>query len=225
MTYRYYQRIAAAYVKGKLRDKLTDQDLLLKEIDGLTDNEYQEIFDMGKEQGLKLHRFKITMELPRVKKVLGILQGLQPQNLLDIGTGRGVFLWPFLNIFPHTPVSCLDILPHRVEDINAVHVGGIKNVEAFQKSILDTGFPDGSFDGITFLETLEHIPDPAKAIHEVCRIARRFVIVTVPSKEDDNPEHIHLFTHEKLKTLFEAEGITNVKSDSVLNHLIVVAFK
>jgi hypothetical protein len=32
--------------------------------------------------------------LPRVRKVLGVLRGVHPANLLDVGSGRGAFLWP-----------------------------------------------------------------------------------------------------------------------------------
>ena len=62
--------------------------------------ELTQILKIGIDKGLKLHRFKRTIALPRVVKVIGILKGIQPLNLLDIGTGRGVFLHPFLDVFP-----------------------------------------------------------------------------------------------------------------------------
>jgi 2-polyprenyl-3-methyl-5-hydroxy-6-metoxy-1,4-benzoquinol methylase len=48
-------------------------------------------------------------------------------------------------------------------------------------------------DIVTLLEVLEHIPDVEKAVAAV-RMARKYVVVSVPSKEDNNPEHIHLLT-------------------------------
>jgi len=60
------------------------------------------------------------------------------------------------------------------------------------------GFKDRSFDVITALEVIEHIPDTEKVISELFRVARKYVILSVPSKEDNNPEHIHYFTDEKL---------------------------
>jgi hypothetical protein len=49
--------------------------------------------------------------------------------------------------------------------------------------------------------------------------------VTVPSKPDDNPEHIHLFTKDILTEMFLKAGCSKVKFDSVLNHLFMIAIK
>jgi len=53
--------------------------------------------------GLKMHRFKRTAELSQVRRVLGMLRGLGPESLLDIGSGRGVFLCRCLMHFPNCP--------------------------------------------------------------------------------------------------------------------------
>ena len=63
----------------------------------------------------------------------------------------------------------------------------------------------------------------AKAVAEVVRVTRRFVIVSTPSKPDDNPQHIHLLDEAKLRELFAAAGVTRVNCDYVLNHVITVA--
>ena len=76
---------------------------------------------------------------------------------------------------------------------------------------------------VTFLEVLEHVERPAVALAETFRVARRFVVLSVPSKEDDNPEHIHLFSRAALEDLLVGAGATRVTFDGVLNHLIAVA--
>lgn len=66
----------------------------------------------------KEHYFKVKDDLPRVQVVLSFLHGIvlagQCQRLLDVGSGRGVFLFPLLRDFPDLEVTSLDILPHRV---------------------------------------------------------------------------------------------------------------
>jgi ubiquinone/menaquinone biosynthesis C-methylase UbiE len=222
----YYITLAAAFVRGKVLNKLQGLNRLELYIKALHDLSYEEmemLMQIGKEHNLRLHRFKKSMELPRVRKVLGILKGIQPQNLLDIGSGRGVFLWPLLDDFPFLPITCVDRLDYRVTDIQAVHNGGIEQLTAIQGDVIALPFADASFDVVTMLEVLEHIPATTKALQEVCRVARRFLILSVPSKEDDNPEHIHLFDQARLTQLLHEQGITRISFDYVLNHMIIVA--
>ena len=106
---------------------------------------------------------------------------------MDIGSGRGVFLWPLLTELPYRPVTAIDLLPHRLAVIDAVRRGGIERLTCARMDATGLGFPDNSFDVVTMLEVLEHIPHPRRALAEVVRVAARFVILSVPSKPDDNP--------------------------------------
>ena len=78
-------------------------------------------------------------------------------------------------------------------------------------------------DVVTMLEVLEHIPDVEAAIRNAVRMARHYVVITVPSKEDDNPEHIHLLTKDKLTRCFQACGVTRLTFDGVPGHLFMMA--
>lgn len=125
----YYEKLAAAFVRGKQEQLAVSEEqlaLFSTALEELSTNEWQALIELGLTQGLRLHHFKRTMDLPRVRKVLGILRGLQPASLLDIGSGRGAFLWPLLDTFPYLPITCVDILDYRVTDIQAMHAGGLR---------------------------------------------------------------------------------------------------
>src|SRR4051812_36148428 len=110
----YYQPLAAAYIRGKLRAIASQEypEQFEPAPGELSDTAIAQLVRLARTHELRLHRFKRSMELPRVKKILGILQGLQPTSLLDIGTGRGAFLWPLLDAWPTLPVTCIDRLDY-----------------------------------------------------------------------------------------------------------------
>ena len=204
----YYTELAAAYVRGLWPDAAGD--------DGAQNA-------AGRAGGLKLHRFKRTADLPRVRAVIGMLHGLAPDSLLDVGSGRGVFLWPLLDAFPGLPVTAIDRDQTRIDHLEAVRRGGYAALSphVMDGAIMD--FADNEFDGVTVLEVLEHVEDPLAVAREAVRVGRRFVIASVPSKEDDNPEHIRLFDAESLAALFGEAGASRVSVDYVLNHMICMA--
>ena len=110
---RYEATLTAAYVRGVYQNTA-------KPLEELTVEEMADLIHRGEQGGLKMYHFKKKELLPRVRAVLGFLKGIQPESLLDVGSGRGVFLFPFLTEFPWTQVTSVDILPHRVEMLQCI---------------------------------------------------------------------------------------------------------
>lgn len=92
---------------------------------------------------------------------------LKPASLLEIGVGDGV-VRQYLKA--HTPIAytSLDI----ADDLGADVSGDVRALP----------FADASFDAVCAFEVLEHLPfeDFEKALDELARVARRYVIVSLP---------------------------------------------
>lgn len=219
-------RLAAAYVRGasmRTGEPMLERDWLDTPLDMLERGQMEAICQAGRQAQLKLYRFKDHSDLPRVQKVMGFLRGVWPESLLDVGSGRGVFLFPLLSEFDALPVTSVDVLDYRAAFLQDIRRGGVETLTALEQDICAWDMPDRSFDVVTLLEVLEHIPDVERAVRAAVRLARRYVVLTVPSKPDDNPEHIHLLTKDRLTDLFTRAGCTSLRFDGVPGHLFMAA--
>ena len=176
------------------------------------------LIELANNQKIDYHNFK-NSKLPRVEKVIGMLKGIRPPSILDLGFGRGKFLYPFLEEFGNVHITALEQNSKAIEEARIIQ-------NSFNKMVLVEGdffqnpYMDKSFHTITALEIMEHIEDTEKFLDECVRLAYEWIILSVPSKEDDNPQHIHLFTEDKVNKLFSKYNLTP-KYEYVLNHMII----
>jgi 2-polyprenyl-3-methyl-5-hydroxy-6-metoxy-1,4-benzoquinol methylase len=101
-----------------------------------------------------------------------------PDSILDVGCGEGVLTAQWADRLGDRRIVGIDLddpklraewekrrranLEYRVED--ATHLS----------------FADGEFDMATAIEVLEHVPDPERTVSEMARVAKRWVLVSVP---------------------------------------------
>jgi ubiquinone/menaquinone biosynthesis C-methylase UbiE len=122
---------------------------------------------------------------PVVKRLMGgfertleeLFTRAAPASLLDVGCGEGV-------------------LTHRWAPRIAGRVVGIDlddpqlhahwqerqapNLEYIVMKAENLPFGDDEFDAATAIEVLEHVPDPEHTVAEMARVARQWVLVSVP---------------------------------------------
>lgn len=216
-----------AYIRGYMikNDIKINNQILSKDLNELNNEDFILLDQVAKEYNLKLYYFKEKENLPRVNIVLGFLKGNDFTKILDIGSGRGVFLFPLLKEINNIDVTSMEILDKRVELLNYISLGGVKNLKVIKEDITMSKISNDSYEVITMLEVLEHIPNVFDAIKNAIRISKKFIIATVPSKEDNNPEHIHLLTKDKLTKMFNENGVYNLKFGGVNGHLYLIARK
>lgn len=99
-------------------------------------------------------------------------------KLLEIGCGVGI-----------SSLKIMEMLPEyyfEASEMNEVYINKMREskfpFKVTQESVLDLQREDNSFDCIFLLEVLEHIEDYEKALSEIFRVSRNFVVLTVPNE-------------------------------------------
>ncbi len=108
----------------------------------------------------------------RLRMIADLLQNVHVQNLLEIGTGLGIFLKELLKHAEH--VTGIDI--HKsyngVEAMLAKENIDLSRVELRQGSILDIPYPEASFDAAVCVSVLEHFQNPSYPLQEAWRVLK-----------------------------------------------------
>ena len=122
---------------------------------------------------------------PVVKRLMARFEGTleelfrtaAPQSLLDVGCGEGVLTAKWAPRIEGRVVG-IDL------DDPQLHAEWAKrqapNLEYRVMKAENLPFADDEFDVATAIEVLEHVPDPEHTVSEMARVARRWLIVSVP---------------------------------------------
>jgi SAM-dependent methyltransferase len=138
----------------------------------------------------------------------------ETKSICDVGCGNGLFLKHLARQHP-------ELLLHGVDRSKAA----LKHVTAPKSTapITELPFEVGSFDTVSCLEVIEHLPEQQyrSALSELARIAARYIIVSVPLNQNlrlgqvecvacktlFNPDyHFRSFGMSDMPTLFNSHG-------------------
>lgn len=169
-----------------------------------------------KEKDCSKYFKRYNPELPRVKKIIGILKGVGANNILDVGSGRGRLLWPMMDALPNSNFTSIESNAWRCEVIRAVANGGVARLGIIEDDMSTTS-NSYSYQVVVASEVLEHIQDVQKALNNIINVAVEYIIITVPKHPDNNPDHIHFLTKEKWpEMIMRAENATGKKIKNVV---------
>ena len=149
---------------------------------------------------------------------LDLLSGHPGITVLDVGGGHGQLALPLARGgWPVTVVASDPSCRHRIEA--AVKAGLLRFVVG---DLLRLPFPDQSFDTVVSVRMLTHCRRWEEYVAELCRVARRAVIVDYPTSEsvnriapalfgakkrlEGNTRTFTLFTHREIAEAFAAVG-------------------
>ena len=134
-----------------------------------------------------------------------LLASTGAETVLDAGCGEGFAVEYLTRQRPGWQITGVDLS----SDAIAYAQAQFGNRARFQTgSIYELPFPDDSFDAVLCSEVLEHLDDPDRAVAELKRVARHYVVITVPREPyfqwlnnigqglglSPDPEHVNFWT-------------------------------
>lgn len=154
-------------------------------------------------QESKLTDVQAPASMDKYKDIIDFICSKYPGGkLLDVGAGIG----SLISILSKKGINCTGLEPSK-EQADYAHALGLKVVNEF---LIEDLFPKKSFDVITLIQVLEHLPDPTHSLKIASQYLREngTIIISVPSY--NNPRFL-LYRATGLKTL--------VKRDFIAPHL------
>lgn len=142
-------------------------------------------------------------------------------QVLDVGCGAGEFLNDVRSEYG-CQVSGLDLS----EGSKAAAKAGF-GIDVFCGDLAQAPWAPGSFDLITSWWSLEHMPEPARAVEKMSELLKDGgqLLIAVPNSQSavaklfgsrwyhlDCPRHYYLWTPGSLRTLAERAGLSHIKT-------------
>ncbi len=157
---------------------------------------------------------------------IAAIERFSGRSFLDVGCGNGNYVLRFEEQYNSSGVDwqsfpCWSEAPHRFKT-------GLAS---------ELPYSDDSFDRLTCFEVLEHVPEPAKVMTELARVARQNVIVTVPNGAISDGlkrsgmtfnhycdrTHVNFFQMETIKALGISAGM-RLKAAHYINQVCPAAW-
>lgn len=146
-----------------------------------------------------------TANKERIISTASLIPG-DTQSLADVGCGNGVFINYLSDNYKSLDLTAVD----RSETaLKYVHTNKVR------ADIASLPFEDRSFDCVTCLEVIEHLPIPVykRALQELTRVAKKNIIISVPFEEKLENSYTQC---PSCKTIFNKEiHLRSFKEDDI----------
>ncbi len=219
--------LAAAYVRGWLQDTQTAVDapicgLVQKPFAELSKAEQETLLQEGIRCGLsELARFRVVEQVAIFQKILTLLNGIRPDNMLEVGFDYLQFTICWLQHFRYLSAAMTETDPRHLAVAYALQKGGmgfLQIQETMPENIFDS---QQQFDVSVALDLHRKTDNLAKAFNDICKATKRFAIFTFPAYSLRR----ELPTEATIREWLAAADMPYVKIEVADNRLLVVARK
>ena len=101
-----------------------------------------------------------------------------PESVLDVGCGEGVLTSEWAERLDGGRIVGIDLDDPKLRA--EWEARRRPNLEYRAEEATSLSFDDGEFDMAAAIEVLEHVPEPEQTLSEMARVARRWLLVSVP---------------------------------------------
>jgi len=151
--------------------------------------------------------------------LISLAKPLKAETVLDAGCGEGFTMDKLLK---NGVGKIIEGIEHGKD---AISLGKkfYPHLVIKQASIYELPYKDSSFDLVIYAEVLEHLEEPAKALWEMLRVSKKYLIISVPnepffmlanflrgkniSRLGNDPGHINHWGSFGLKNFLEKNGL------------------
>jgi len=151
--------------------------------------------------------------------LISLSKPLSPKTVLDAGCGEGFSMNKLIANGIGERIEGIEYSNEAISFAKKL----FPHLTIKQGSIYDLPYKDSSFDLVICAEVLEHLENPAKALREMSRVSRKYLIISVPneplfmvsnfirgknlSRLGNDPGHINHWTFFSFQKFITKNGI------------------
>lgn len=155
--------------------------------------------------------------------LISIIQQLPAYSVLDVGCGEGFTLQRLTNQKIGKKLEGVDFVQEALDLGKKIH----PHLKLIKGDLYELPYENDSFDLLLCTEVLEHLEYPQKALQELIRVSKKYILLSVPHEPwftisrilrgknllqlGKHPEHVQYWTSEAFEKFVSVEEVKILK--------------